>query len=222
LEIFTKWFQHFIANVKPSADDPVLLVLDGHYSLTRNVEIIEMARANVVAIVCIPPHSTHKMQPLDVSFISPFKTCYFQETENWLKQHENRVVSTYQIGELMGNAYLKSATGQIAINDFRKTGLYPCNRNIFNDYEFSEDVTAQASSTSTASHFFTAPSDIAPVPDLRETSGQTTDAATFRRGSATLVTGSPHKNKLMENIQKKTKDKKMHCEKQSQCRQKGN
>jgi hypothetical protein len=70
LEIFTKWFQHFIENVKSSPDDPVLLVLDGHYSHTRNVEIIEMARANGVAIVCLPPHSTHKMQPLDVFYES--------------------------------------------------------------------------------------------------------------------------------------------------------
>jgi hypothetical protein len=72
-EIFTKWFQHFIVNVKPSPDDLVLLVLDGHYSHTKNVEIIEMARANGVAIVWLPPHSTHEMQPLDVSIMSPFK-----------------------------------------------------------------------------------------------------------------------------------------------------
>jgi hypothetical protein len=147
--------------VKSSSDDRVFLVLDDHYSHTRNVEIIEMARANGVAIACLPPHSTHNMQPLDVSFMSPFKTYYFQETENWLKHHENRVVTTYQIGELMGNAYLKSATAQNAANGFWKTGLYPCNRNIFNAYEFTEDVTAQASSTSTASHSVTAPSDIA-------------------------------------------------------------
>jgi hypothetical protein len=48
LQIFTKWF-HFIENVKPSPDNLVLLVLDGHYSHTRNVEIIGMSRANGVA-----------------------------------------------------------------------------------------------------------------------------------------------------------------------------
>jgi hypothetical protein len=36
------------------------------------------------------------MQPLDVSFMSPFKTYYFQEIENWLKYHENRVVTIYR------------------------------------------------------------------------------------------------------------------------------
>jgi hypothetical protein len=31
------------------------------------------------------PHSTHKMQPLDVSFMSPLKSYYGQEIEMWLK-----------------------------------------------------------------------------------------------------------------------------------------
>jgi hypothetical protein len=47
LEIFTKCF-HFIENVKPSPDKLVLLVLNGHYSHTTNVEIIEMLPENLV------------------------------------------------------------------------------------------------------------------------------------------------------------------------------
>jgi hypothetical protein len=171
LEIFTLWFQSFIANVKPSVDDPVLFVLDGHYSHTRNVKIIEMARANGVAIVYLPPHSTHKMQPLDVSFMNPFKTYYSQASENWLKHHGNRIVTTYQIGERMGPAYLKLATEQVTVNGFRKTGLYPCNRNIFNGYEFVEDATVEAS-TSSVSHSFIAPGDISPVRDLEKCSAK--------------------------------------------------
>lgn len=30
--------------------------------------MIELAGANYVAIVCFPPHSMHKMKPLDVGF----------------------------------------------------------------------------------------------------------------------------------------------------------
>jgi hypothetical protein len=30
-DIFTKWFDNFIHFIKPSADDPVLLIVDGHY-----------------------------------------------------------------------------------------------------------------------------------------------------------------------------------------------
>lgn len=58
--LFTKWFHHFIQFVKPSQDDPVLLILDGHYSHTRNLEVISLARENHISIVSLPPHSTHK------------------------------------------------------------------------------------------------------------------------------------------------------------------
>jgi hypothetical protein len=84
---FTQWFTHFIYIVKPTADDPLVLVLDCHYShtiTTRNVDVIEMARSNSVVIVCLPSHSTHKMQPHYVAFMNPFKIYYAQEIEMWL------------------------------------------------------------------------------------------------------------------------------------------
>jgi len=40
-----------------------LLVLDGHYSHTRNLEIFTLSRDNHVGITCLPSHSSHKMQP---------------------------------------------------------------------------------------------------------------------------------------------------------------
>jgi len=45
-EIFSQWFLHFITHTKPTKEDPVILVLDGHYSNTRNLEVINLARDN--------------------------------------------------------------------------------------------------------------------------------------------------------------------------------
>lgn len=75
-ELFCKWIKHFAAYVKPTAEDPVVLVLEVHYSHTRNLEGINFAREHSIIIVCLPSHSTHKMQPLDVAFMKPFKTYY--------------------------------------------------------------------------------------------------------------------------------------------------
>jgi hypothetical protein len=122
--------------VKPTKEDPVILILDGHHSHTRNYEVVKLGRENHVIIICLPPHSTHKMQPLDVAFMSPFKTYYAQEITNWLRQNPGRVVTVYQIGELFGKAYMRAATLETAIHGFRKTGLYPCNRDIFRAHDF--------------------------------------------------------------------------------------
>ncbi|KAJ4433907.1 hypothetical protein ANN_16220 [Periplaneta americana] len=95
-ESFVQWCHHILSNVKPTKDDPVILVLDRHYSHTRNVELLELSRVNGAHIVCLPPHCTHKMQLLGVEFMLPFKTYYAQAIEQWLKQNAGRVVTYYQ------------------------------------------------------------------------------------------------------------------------------
>ena len=114
-EIFSLWFLHIIKHTKPTKEDPVILVLVEHYSHIRNLEVISLARKNRVDIICLPPHSTHKMQPLDKAFMGPLETLYCQEIEKWLRSHPGRVVTVYQIGEVFGNAYKRAATCEIQL-----------------------------------------------------------------------------------------------------------
>ena len=76
----SQWFLHFIKHTKPTKEDPVILVLDGHYSHTRNLEVITLVGENLVDI-CLPPHSSDKMQLSDKAFMGTLKTFYCQETE---------------------------------------------------------------------------------------------------------------------------------------------
>jgi hypothetical protein len=54
-----EWFEHFVSFTKPSASDPVLPIVDGHSDNTRNLNLIFKARECHVAIICLPPNSTH-------------------------------------------------------------------------------------------------------------------------------------------------------------------
>ncbi|XP_041349129.1 jerky protein homolog-like [Gigantopelta aegis] len=103
-ELFVTWFQHFMKHCKPCKEDPVLLVLDGHATHTKNLEVIDLARDNGVVIVCLPPHCSHRLQPLDVSFMKPLSTFYTQEVEKWLRHNPGKVVTIYQVAELFGQA----------------------------------------------------------------------------------------------------------------------
>ena len=132
----------FHQTYKADKEDPVILILDGHYSQTRNLEVITLARENHVDIICLPPHSSHKMQTLDKAFMGPLKTFCSQEIEKWLRSRPGRVVTIYQIGELFGNACKRATTGETAANGFPATGLFPCDKNILRPYNFplsSED-----------------------------------------------------------------------------------
>ena len=142
-ELFVQWFRHFIGHTNPTSASPVLLVLDGHKTHTLNLDVINLARANHVTILCLPPHCTHRLQPLDVGLMKPLMTYYTQEVEKWLRKYPGRVVSLYQVAELFGAAYMRAATMLTAVNAFHKTGLYPVNRHIFNDADFCPSSTTE-------------------------------------------------------------------------------
>jgi len=74
-----------------------LLIVDGHYPNTKNTDVADKAREHSVATVSLPPHSTHKMQPLDNGFMKPQKTYYTQEIETWLGSNPSRVVTPFVV-----------------------------------------------------------------------------------------------------------------------------
>ena len=135
--IFRIWFQHFVKVSGATTDNKVLLILDGHATHTHNLNVINMARENGVYLLSLPPHCSHKLQPLDVAFMKPLSTYYTQAVETWLRQHPGRRVTVFQVASLFGKSYLKSAIAQNAASGFRKTGIYPLDRHIFQDHAFA-------------------------------------------------------------------------------------
>lgn len=146
-EIFVEWLNHFISSVKPKKEDPVLLLLDGHTTHTKNLPLIEKARDNGVIILSFPPHCTHRLQPLDVSVMSPLSTFYTQEVNTWLRNNPGRVVTQFQLSKLFGAAYCKAATIQNAVSGFTKTGIFPTNRNVFSEADFAAAETTEIHQT---------------------------------------------------------------------------
>ncbi|KAB0803759.1 hypothetical protein PPYR_00729 [Photinus pyralis] len=134
--IFVKWLNHFVKHVKPTKEDKVLLMLDGHIS-HKSLEAQEYAKANGIILFCFPPHCTHRVQPLYVVFFGPLSTYYNQELNLWLKTHPGRTVTHYQVAELFKNAYQKAATLSNAENGFSTTGIYPFQPDIFPDWMFA-------------------------------------------------------------------------------------
>jgi len=66
-KLFFEWLStQFVKSIPPSR--PALLLLDGHSS-HYNLEAIKFAAENEIILFCLPPHTTHVAQPLDVNFL---------------------------------------------------------------------------------------------------------------------------------------------------------
>ncbi|GBM38786.1 hypothetical protein AVEN_210521-1 [Araneus ventricosus] len=81
------------------------------------------------------------MQPLDLTFMAHLSTSYQQEVRQWLATHSGRAVTIPQAAKLYGAAFLKAAGMQTSVNGFKRTGIFPLNRNIFPDHLFAPSIT---------------------------------------------------------------------------------
>ncbi|KAG8227662.1 hypothetical protein J437_LFUL006972 [Ladona fulva] len=133
-ESFVVWFKKFIEFSNPSPNKPVLLILDEHESHTKSSELIQLARDKNVILVCSPPHTTHRLQPLDVFFMCPLSTFYEQKVRQWFIGHPGRTVTINQVGKLMNGAFTRAVLMQTAIKGFFNIGICPLDRNIFPDH----------------------------------------------------------------------------------------
>ena len=146
-DLFMKWFEHFVASVNPSQSRKVLLILDGHSTHTHNIDVIVRARDKGVIMLSLPPHCTHRLQPLDVTLFKPLSTYYSQCIDSWMRANPGLAVAEQKVTQFFGEAYSKAASIGTAITGFKKCGIWPVNPKAIADDEFApSDVTEKPQS----------------------------------------------------------------------------
>ncbi|XP_065656743.1 uncharacterized protein LOC136082093 [Hydra vulgaris] len=132
--LFIEWLTHFVAVIQASKTNEQLIVLDGHHS-HKTLEAINFCRDNGIHLITLPPHCTHKMQPLDCTFFKPLKVGY-NTASNWMLSHQGCRISFFNMAGIFATAFNFTANINKAINNFRCSGLYPINDLTFNDEAF--------------------------------------------------------------------------------------
>ena len=84
-ELGLEWLKHFerCTNTR-SVGRYRLLILDGHES-HHSLDFEKYCQANKIVTLCMPPHSSHLLQPLDVGCFSLLKKAYGQEIEHLIR-----------------------------------------------------------------------------------------------------------------------------------------
>jgi hypothetical protein len=94
--LFSYWISHFIQALEKrggiSPTNRHLLIVDGHNSHVT-MEVVHKAMAIGLDLLTLPSHTSHRLQPLDVSVFGPFKRAFKRYRDAWTLQHCGRDAS---------------------------------------------------------------------------------------------------------------------------------
>ena len=122
---FETWFiQVFIPHTQPLGR-PILLTYDGHNSHITYATV-KAAMDNNVILVCLPPNTSHALQPLDVGVFRSVKVQWKKILTDWFKESKLRNVDKTVFPHLLSRLWPKLDPTH-AINGFKATGLHPFN-----------------------------------------------------------------------------------------------
>ena len=104
-----------------------LLIVDGHSSHV-NLKFIDLCDKLRILVLVLPPHSTHRLQPLDVSLFAPLAS-YYTKGLNELMMNSLAMVSISKraFWSVFWPAWQKAFTPANIASGFEKTGIWPYN-----------------------------------------------------------------------------------------------
>ncbi|SJL15554.1 uncharacterized protein ARMOST_19055 [Armillaria ostoyae] len=143
-----EWFkQGFIpkATAQNKSGTLILLIYDGHGSHTT-LEWIEHACEHNIHLFCLPAHTTHRLQPLDVGVFSPLQHAWFIQCDEILEEMGNVMELRDVVAEYM-KAQHTAFKSETILKAWRKAGIRPINPDIFTKADY-----APSYSTSTQMH----------------------------------------------------------------------
>ncbi|XP_069685007.1 uncharacterized protein [Periplaneta americana] len=133
--IFLEYVKHFHKHVPSSVEKPVLLLLDNHIS-HLSISVLDYCKENGIILLSFPPHTSHRLQPLDLSVYGPFKKYYYTACCDWMNSHPGSPISIYDIPAMAKEALANSLTPKNIMAGFQKAGIWPFNRNVYGEQDF--------------------------------------------------------------------------------------
>jgi hypothetical protein len=123
-ELALAWLKHFDAHTKASSAGAYrLLIIDGHESHC-SVEFQDYCKENKIIALCMPPHSSHLLQPLDVVCYSLLKR-HYGDGISLLARSRIHYINKETFLPAFKSAFEKTFTAENVCAGFRGAGLVP-------------------------------------------------------------------------------------------------
>ena len=120
------WLRHFNQHTRTrTIGSRRLLLIDGHESHC-SLEFQDFCKEANIITLCMPPHSSHLLQPLDVGCFGSLKRAYGNEIAD-MSRHASANITKNEFLDAFQKAYSKAMTPDNIKGSFRGAGLIPFN-----------------------------------------------------------------------------------------------
>lgn len=120
-----------------------VLLLDGHGSHVYNVDFLKMMTSNNVEVFCFPPHTSHILQPADVSVFKSLKTNWTTEGLKFTRETAGKKVGRQHFFQVFTPAWERSSSVENIQAGFRRTGIFPFNQEAIPKSAFLPSLTTE-------------------------------------------------------------------------------
>jgi hypothetical protein len=118
------WLKHFDRHTKTRTVGTYrMLIIDGHES-HNSAEFQQYCKDQKIISLCMPAHSSHLLQPLDVGCFSPLKKAYGDEVNKLMRNRINHITKQ-EFLPCFKAAQKKAITASNIQGGFRGAGLVP-------------------------------------------------------------------------------------------------
>ena len=122
-EIVFDWAKSFVKETESLRRNKqhLLLILDG-YSAHLQFRTLDLFRKNNIITIALPSHSSHELQPLDVTVFGAFKS--YLQRELHMASQTKKIFNAFDIASMLHNAYSLSFVAPNIREGFFKCGLW--------------------------------------------------------------------------------------------------
>ena len=135
--LFSNWITHFVnclsTKGRISCERRHLLIVDGHNSHVT-LDVVMKAMDVGLDLLTLPSHTTHRLQPLDVSIFAPFKKYFRRYRDAWVMKNRGKAACKEILAMWVSLGLQRALTPSKIEGGFRGTSIWPLNPGMIEKY----------------------------------------------------------------------------------------
>ena len=136
--IASEWFEKIFipqANAHNSLGKPIILIYDRHQS-HETIRLHQLAEQYGIHLFCLPAHTTHQLQPLDIGIFGPLQCAWQKWCGDYLEDC-GKGISKKNVTKEYINAQNKSFKTETILKAWEKCSIWPINPGIFTEQDYA-------------------------------------------------------------------------------------